>query len=127
MSSGDTSPSAMFDQPTSEPAPTWRSHAIVAIAFLFFGFDKFSAGWDRFFAGLPFPPWFRTLTALTEILGAILVLIPRTAQFGLFLLSATMFSAVLIWIFLMHSPASSVFPAVILLALLAFWKTQRDK
>jgi hypothetical protein len=54
MSQNDISLSAMFDQ--SDPRQTWMSRAVVTIAFLFFGFDKF--------------------TGLTEITGAILVLIP---------------------------------------------------
>jgi len=118
----------MFEQSGSESrVPAWMSRGVVTIAFLFFGFDKFSAGWDQFFHDLHFPHWFRTFTALTEILGAILVLIPRTTQIGLFLLSATMASAACIWIFPMHSPGSSLFPAIILIALLAFWQTQRAK
>lgn len=128
MSQNDISSAVMFDQAQPESRTTaWMSRAIVTIAFLFFGFDKFSAGWDQFFHDLHFPHWFRPFTALTEIAGALLVLFPRTTQLGLFLLSATMASAALIWIFPMHAPANCIFPGIILIALLVFWQTQRAK
>lgn len=117
----------MFEPVPTQSRAAWLPRAIVTLAFLFFGFDKFSAGWDQFFHDLHFPYWLRAFTALTEIIGAILVLIPLTTTIGLFLLSATMLSATLIWIFILHSPGSSLFPAIILIALLAFWQAQRAK
>lgn len=125
MSLYDMSQNAMFGHPDSESRNNWMSRGVVTIAFLFFGFDKFSDGWIKFFDQLGFGQWFRYFTGVIEILGAILVLIPRTASLGLFILAATMACASLIWIFPMHAPGNSIFTGIILIALLAFWQTQR--
>jgi putative oxidoreductase len=58
--------------------------------------------------------WFRIVTALVEIIGAIALLTPRFAAFGAIWLAVTMFFAVLTHLFILHtSPA----PALLLLAL----------
>jgi uncharacterized membrane protein YphA (DoxX/SURF4 family) len=62
-------------------------------------------------------PWFRYSTGVVEVLGGILVLIPRTATTGLALLACTMAGAVLILIFVIGRPADSIFAGIFFIAL----------
>ncbi|MCD7059743.1 DoxX family protein [Pelagibacterium sp. HS1C4-1] len=60
--------------------------------------------------------WFRYLTGLLEITGAVLILIPRQAFRGALLLASIMACAVLAHLFLI---GGSALPALILLAITA--------
>src|SRR6266550_3154405 len=64
--------------------------------------------------------WFRIVTGLVEVAGAVALLVPGFAALGAAWLGATMFFAVLTHLFVLHSSAT---PAVILLALyvLVIW------
>ncbi|MGG1905279.1 DoxX family protein [Enterobacter ludwigii] len=60
--------------------------------------------------------WFRVVTGLVEVLGAIAILVPTTAAFGGLLLATTMFFATLThWFVIGGSPV----PAVVLLVVTA--------
>jgi putative oxidoreductase len=64
--------------------------------------------------------WFRYVTGLLELTGAILIVIPRTKFFGAALLSMVMVGAVLTHLFILHSPPTA--PAVLfLLAGIVAW------
>src|SRR6266404_6309394 len=69
--------------------------------------------------------WFRIVTGLVEVAGAVALLVPGFAALGAAWLGATMFFAVLTHVFILHS---SAMPAVILLALnvLVIW-LRRDQ
>jgi hypothetical protein len=63
--------------------------------------------------------WFRYFTAVVEIVGAALVLLPQTVTIGLSLLAVTMAGAAVIVFFVLGQRGDSLFPALILIGLLA--------
>lgn len=99
---------------------TWLPRVAVAIAFLSIGYSKFEAQsmWIRTFNEIGFGDWFRYLTGAIQILGALLVLIPRTCVIGIAILSSTMIGAALIWIFVLHAPGNAPIPLLVLVPLL---------
>ena len=56
--------------------------------------------------------WFRYVTGLMELTGALLIVIPRTKFFGAALLSMVMVGAVLTHLFILHNAPTA--PAVLL-------------
>jgi hypothetical protein len=64
---------------------------------------------------------------VVEILGAALVLIPRTARAGLALLAATMASAALILDFKIGRPGESIISTGFCIFLAAFWWIRRSR
>jgi putative oxidoreductase len=56
--------------------------------------------------------WFRYVTGLMELTGALLIVVPRTKFFGAALLSMVMVGAVLTHLFILHSAPTA--PAVLL-------------
>ncbi|MGD1920986.1 MAG: DoxX family protein [Pleurocapsa sp.] len=58
------------------------------------------------FDDIGFGQWFRYLTGLIEVSGAILVLMPLTAFWGALLLSLTMIGAILIHLFVLRGSPS---------------------
>src|SRR5579872_7297059 len=115
----------MFEQATArEPRAAitdWLLRAAIAIAFVSFGMEKFTdPQWVGFFTRVGFGQWFRTFTGVVEILGAVLVLIPKTATAGLALLACTMGSAVLIWAFVLGQPANGIITGAFCVALVMF-------
>ena len=69
--------------------------------------------------------WFRVVTGLVEVAGAVALLVPGLAALGAAWLGATMFFAVVTHLFILHS---SAMPALILLTLnvLVVW-LRRDQ
>jgi putative oxidoreductase len=61
--------------------------------------------------------WFRYVTGLVELTGAVLILVPKTRVIGAGLLAGTMLGAIATHVFVLHSAPTA--PAV-LLALVAF-------
>jgi len=102
------------DQPNT--LSDWLIRGSVACPFLIFGLEKFSthAGthWVHLFAQIGFGVWFRYCAGVVEVLGALLLLIPRFAIAGFILLACTMATATIIVAFVLHSPAQSIFPGV---------------
>jgi len=100
----------------------------VAIVFLIAGAEKFSATnpnshWVSMFNRIGLGEWFRYFAAAVEVLGAALILIPRTVLIGVALLAVTMASATAIVFFVLDQHGDGLFPALILLGLLALgWK-----
>lgn len=104
----------------------WTIRIGVAAFYLVFGMEKFGndAHWVRLFREIGAGDWFRYFTGMVEVLGALLVLVPRTVAIGLLLLGATMAGAVII-LCRLGRPADSVFPGVFLIALLGVGWGQR--
>lgn len=103
----------------------WILRGGVALMFLLFGIDKFPSqpgtSWVRFFDQVGIGQWFRYFTGIVEIAGALLVLIPHTARWGLALLAATMASAALIVTFRLGHPADAIISGLFCLVLTALW------
>jgi uncharacterized membrane protein YphA (DoxX/SURF4 family) len=59
------------------------------------GTSKFrpAAHWQDYFVGWGYPRWFALVIGATEVICAVMALIPRTAVWGAPVLSAIMFSA----------------------------------
>lgn len=106
----------------------WMIRLGVAIVFLIAGAEKFSATnpnshWVSMFNQIGIGEWFRYFTAVIEVLGAALILIPRTILIGVALLSVTMAGAAVIVFFVLGQRGENLFPALIFLGLLALgWR-----
>jgi putative oxidoreductase len=111
-------------------AGDWVVRGGVACIFFVFGLEKFSADpsshWVTLFHQIGAGDWFRNFTGAVEILGALLVLVPRSAIAGLVLLAATMAAAVLILVFVLGRPAESVFPGVFFIGLVVIIVIRRQ-
>jgi putative oxidoreductase len=119
----------MMEISTGEPrfansGRDWSIRAVIFLAFLFFGASKFktdaNAPWVVLYSQIGFGDWFRYLTAVIEILGGFLVLIPQTVMAGLAVLGCTMAGAVLIDGFVLHRSVDAFFPFSVLCGLIAF-------
>jgi len=91
---------------------------LLALAFLAAGGAKLASvpAMVQIFDALGFGQWFRYVTGVVEIAGAVALLIPSYAALGAAWLGITMFFGTLAHLFILHtSPA----PALILLALSA--------
>jgi putative oxidoreductase len=97
----------------------WTVRGVVAVFFLIFGLEKFSSDphWRMMFAQIGAGTWFKPFTDAVEVLGALLVMIPRTVLAGLAMLWCTMAGAVLIVAFVLKKPADSIVPGIFLVAL----------
>ena len=73
----------------------WAISALTAIGMGNAGFGKvFTTGqWDRLFRSWGYPMWFMGLIGCIELLGAVALLLPRTAAPAAFLLAAVMLGA----------------------------------
>ena len=105
----------------------WVLRGGVAVVFALFGAEKFSdPQWVKTFQQIAFGQWFRYLTGVVEILGGVLVLLPWTVTAGLAVLACTMFSAALIWIFVLGQGANAIIPGAFGVALALFWVNRRS-
>ena len=121
----------MFEQ-ASAPEPRnargdWILRGGIALLFVSAGFAKFTPGWIELFQEIGWGDWFRYFTGVVEILGGILVLIPRTVTAGLALLGCTMASAALILIFVVGHPEDSIVSGTLFLVLTFFWWNRRNR
>ena len=74
----------------------WAVTIFVALIFMMAGLNKLTApaAWqDRFVNQWGLPGWMAAVTAVAEIVGAVLVLVPRTAVFGGAILALVMVGA----------------------------------
>ena len=105
----------------------WVLQGLLAAAFLAAGGAKLAGVpmMVQIFDQIGMGQWFRIVTGLVEVAGAVALLVPGFAALGAAWLGATMFFAVLTHFFVLHS---SAMPAVILLGLnvLVVW-LRRDE
>ncbi len=105
----------------------WVAQGLLAAAFLAAGGAKLAGVpvMIQIFDQIGFGQWFRIVTGLVEVAGAVALLVPGFAAFGAAWLGATMFFAVLTHLFIL--PGSAM-PALILLTLnaLVVW-LRRDQ
>jgi len=114
----------------------WVLQGLLAAAFLAAGGAKLAGVpmMVQIFDQIGMGQWFRIVTGLVEVAGAVALLVPGFAALGGAWLGATMFFAVLTHFLVLHTSAT---PAVILLALNALvvwlrrdqlaWVTQRNE
>jgi putative oxidoreductase len=105
----------------------WVLQGLLAAAFLAAGGAKLfgAAMMVQIFDQIGMGQWFRIVTGLVEVAGAVALLVPGFAALGAAWLGATMFFAVLTHFFVLHTSAA---PAAILLGLnvLVVW-LRRDQ
>ncbi len=94
----------------------WILAAVLAAAFLAAGGAKLAGApmMVQSFEQIGLGQWFRIVTGLVEIAGAVALLVPGYAFFGALWLAATMAGAVLAHLLVLPTPAA---PAVLLLVL----------
>ena len=100
---------------------TWIPRIGVALLFITIGFSKFSPDsmWVRLFARIGFGQWFRYLTGVMQVGGAILLLVPRTSVVGAAMLASTMIGAIVVQVFILRTGLTAIFPAALLVIVVA--------
>jgi putative oxidoreductase len=97
----------------------WVVQGLVALAFVgsasakLFGQPEVVALFDKIGLG----QWFRYVTGLVELAGAVLIVVPKTRVFGAGLLAGTMLGAVATHLLVLHDAPTAAAP---LLALVSF-------
>jgi putative oxidoreductase len=85
-------------------AAVWVLRIALASIFIVVGFVKIPGSihpmWVRLFARIGFGQWFRYVTALVEIVGGMLMLVPSATFVSVGLLASTMVGALLVHIFI---------------------------
>ena len=91
----------------------WTLQGIIAAAFLAAGFAKLAGVpfMVDLFAQIGVGQWFRVVTGVVEITGAVALLIPGLASIGALWLGGTMIGAVATHLFVLHT---SPVPAIVL-------------
>jgi hypothetical protein len=100
-------------------AAVWMLRIALASIFVVIGFVKIPGSihpmWVRLFERIGFGQWFRYFTALVEIVGGMLMLVPSATLVSVLLLASTMVGAVLVHIFVIGIGVQTV----VVIALLA--------
>jgi putative oxidoreductase len=101
-------------------AGTWLPRIVVSLLFIFVGKSKFvdHGEWVAIFAKIGFGQWFRYFTGVLQVLGGVLVLIPKTFLFGILLIECTMVGAMAAWIFFLGQPFTAIIPGALLIGIL---------
>jgi uncharacterized membrane protein YphA (DoxX/SURF4 family) len=94
----------------------WVLQGLAAAAFLAAGGSKLAAAPEivEMFAKLGAGQWFRYLTGVLEVLGAVALLVPRTAFYGAVLLAVVMAGAIVTHLAVL---GGSPIPALVLLVI----------
>jgi uncharacterized membrane protein YphA (DoxX/SURF4 family) len=111
----------------------WILRGAVTVLFCYVGASKLSqqSEWNRIFAQIGLGQWFRYFTGVFQIVGGMMVIIPRTFLIGIAMLACTMLGAIFAWIGPLHAPANAIIPGALLLGLVAVgfqgWVNRQDK
>ena len=75
----------------------WILSVLMMLAMLAVGGGKLASvdPWPRYFAEWGYPDWFRVVTGVVQLVGAVSLLVPRIAAYGAGLLVAVMLGAVI--------------------------------
>ncbi len=107
----------------------WVLRGGIALLFMLIGLDKIpsspDAPWVVFYKQAGIGQWFRYFTAIAEVIGGLLVLLPRTVNAGLMILIGVMVGAALTVSALVHRPFDAFVPIACLCAIAAFWLHRR--
>jgi putative oxidoreductase len=108
----------------------WVLRGGVTVFFLLMGIEKFpsdpGAPWVAVFEQIGLGQWFRYATGVIEVAGGVLFLFPKTCAIGAAILASTMVGAMLVHIVVRDSVAGSLFPALVLVAVVAIAARGRD-
>lgn len=99
------------------------------LCFIFFraGIAKFddTSGWSRAFRGWGFAVWFRVLIGVLEVIGALLLLVPRTVAYGTINIGVIMIGAAVTQL-LQHRPHPAAY-VMLVLAMGLLWLRRADR
>jgi uncharacterized membrane protein/uncharacterized membrane protein YphA (DoxX/SURF4 family) len=99
-------------------AAVWMLRIALALIFVVVGFVKIPGSihpmWVRLFERIGFGQWFRYFTALVEIVGGMLMLVPSATLVSVALLASTMVGALLVHIFIIGVGFQTVVVLVLL-------------
>jgi putative oxidoreductase len=100
----------------------WVLQAFLALAFVGAASGKLLGKPEMvaLFEAVGVGQWFRYVTGLMELTGAILIVVPRTKFFGAALLSVVMVGAVLTHLFILHSAPTAAAVLLVVAALVAW-------
>jgi uncharacterized membrane protein YphA (DoxX/SURF4 family) len=103
---------------TSELLATWLPRIAVALIFLSVGSEKFAASgpWIRVFARIGLGDWFRYLTGVMQVGGALLLLVPPLVRLGAVVLGCTMVGAIIANVFILNTGLAAIIPSGLLAA-----------
>jgi putative oxidoreductase len=105
----------------------WCVQVLLALAFLGAGSQKLigAPAMVELFKAIGVGQWFRYVTGLIEVSGAVLIVVPKTKSIGAAILSAVMLGAIVAHLFILHVPP---YAPVVLLALSSFvlWGRRRE-
>lgn len=91
------------------------------LCFIFFraGIAKFddASGWSRAFRGWGFSVWFRVLIGVLEVIGALLLLVPRTVVYGTITIGVIMIGAAITQL-MQHRPHPAAYVMLVLATVL---------
>ena len=87
----------------------WTLQVLVALAFVAAGSGKLlgSADMIALFEAVGIGQWFRYVTALLEVVGAVLLVVPGKTAFGAVLLACVMAGAVVAHLTVLHTAATA--------------------
>jgi putative oxidoreductase len=118
------------DRKRPADAGGWVLRGGVAAFFILVGAEKFpstpGSPWIGIFQQIGLGEWFRYFTGVAEICGGLLFVPPATNRIGATILSCTMIGAMAVHIVIRHSVAASLYPAIVLLAVLAIAMRRPD-
>ena len=103
----------LFD--AAEPKVTWVDRAktimppaLVGLLFVLIGYTKFDSNpqgeWYQIFERIGLGQWFRYFTGGMQVLGGLLMCVPKTMVYGAAMLTCTMIGAVLVDLFVLRGP-----------------------
>jgi len=104
----------------------WFLRVVLAAAFVFFGLVKFPSDpgspWVHIFEMIGVGQWFRYCTGIIELVGGLLLLVPRVTYLAVALLGSAMIGALLTHLALTGlQPASAVVVILLLCVLTIAW------
>ncbi len=105
----------------------WCVQALLALAFLGASSQKLigAPAMVALFNAVGIGQWFRYVTGILELTGAVLIVVPKTKSIGAGLLAVIMLGAITAHLFFLHVPPTA---PVVLLLLSSFvvWGRRRD-
>ena len=128
MSQSATSPAVTPARPgKAVNIALWVAQLLLALAFLGAASGKLLGKPEMvgLYETIGIGQWFRYVTGLLEVAGAVLVVVPRTKAFGAALLAMVMVGAVLTHLFILHNPPTAA-AVLLVLAGAVVWGRRAD-
>jgi putative oxidoreductase len=93
----------------------WGVRALLALVFVGASWAKLTGNPEMvaLFSAVGFGQWFRYVTGILELTGAVLIMVPKTRRAGAALLATIMLGALIAHLFILHVPPTT--PGVLLL------------